>query len=244
MLALGTIVNTGAILVGGTAGALLKNGISEKYKSMIQNSIGLAVIAIGISGTAQGMLTCVSGGTLERSYTMVMIFSLLIGGIIGELLNIEGHLDHIGQRLQNHFKDGNGVSEGFIIATLLFCVGAMSIVGALEDGLNGNPSTLYAKAILDGVMAAVLASTFGYGVLFSAASVLIYQGSITLLAGVVKPLLTTSVITQISVVGNVLILAIGFSMLGIKKIKVGNLIPAVFIPIVYYSIQQIVLHMG
>lgn len=240
MIGMGTIVNTGAIVAGGLVGGALKNGIPLKYKQIITQAVGLAVGVIGLTGAVQGMLTAGSGGTLSRSYSMTVIFSLLIGGVLGELLAIEERLDHMGRRLQNRFgSDSGSVADGFVTATLLFCVGAMAIVGSIQDGLTGNPSTLFAKAILDGVMAAVFASTMGFGVILSAASVLIYQGSITLLAGVIRPWLTPGVITQTSAVGSVLILALGISLLDIKKLRVGNLIPAVFAPFVWYLLTRL-----
>lgn len=240
MIGMGTIVNTGAIVAGGLVGGALKNGIPLKYKQIITQAIGLAVGVIGLTGVVQGMLAAGSGGALTRSYSMTVIFSLLIGGVLGELLAIEERLDHMGRRLQNRFgSDSGSVAEGFVTATLLFCVGAMAIVGSIQDGLTGNPSTLFAKAILDGVMAAVFASTMGFGVILSAASVLVYQGSITLLAGVIRPWLTQSVITQTSAVGSVLILALGINLLDIKKIRVGNLVPAVFAPFVWYLLTQL-----
>lgn len=241
MIGMGTIVNTGVIVAGGLFGGALRNGIPEKYKRIITQAIGLAVGVIGLTGVVQGMLTADSHGGLTRSYSMTVIFSLLVGGVLGEALAIEERLDHLGRRLQNRFGSGSGsVAEGFVTATLLFCVGAMAIVGSIQDGLTGNPSTLYAKAILDGVMAAVFASTMGFGVILSAASVLVYQGSITLLAGLIRPWLTDAVITQTSAVGSVLILALGINLLDIKKIRVGNLVPAVFAPFVWYLLTQLV----
>ena len=240
MIGLGTVVNTAAIVAGGAAGGLLRNGIPTKYKEIILQAVGLSTMIIGISGVMQGMLVAGSGGILSRDYTMTMIFSLIIGGLAGELLRLEQRLDHMGQCLQRRFRGGGSVSEGFVSATLLFCVGAMAIVGSLQDGLTGNASTLYAKSILDGVMAAVFASTMGYGVILSAGSVLVYQGSITLLARFIRPWLTQTVITEISVVGSVLILGIGINILGIKKLRVGNLVPAVFVPVVYGLIRMLI----
>lgn len=240
MIGMGTIVNTGAIVAGGLMGGALKNGIPLKYKQIITQAIGLAVGVIGLTGTVQGMLTAGSGGALARAYSMTVIFSLLIGGVLGEMLAIEERLDHMGRRLQNRFgSDSGSVAEGFVTATLLFCVGAMAIVGSIQDGLTGNASTLFAKAVLDGVMAAVFASTMGFGVILSAVSVLVYQGGITLLAGVIRPWLTQSVITQTSAVGSVLILALGINLLDIKKIRVGNLVPAVFAPFVWNLLTRL-----
>jgi len=235
MIALGTIVNVAAITAGGTIGTLIKRGLPDRFKDITIQSIGLSVCMIGVSGTLQGMFKVVEGGSIDKQYTMIMIFSLIIGGLIGEMINIENKLDKLGNWFQSKFaKEGGSFAQGFVTASLVFCVGAMAIVGSLEDGLLGNPSTLFAKSILDGVFSLVLASTMGIGVVFSAVPVLIYQGGITLLAGLIKPLMTDVVISQMSMVGSILILGIGINMLEIKKVKVGNLLPAMFIPVAYY----------
>ncbi|MCX7921633.1 MAG: DUF554 domain-containing protein [Clostridia bacterium] len=240
MIGLGTIVNAGAIILGGVSGTFIKNGLPQRYKDIVMQAIGLAVLMVGIGGTLQGTYLVVSGGKLDRQYTMIMIFSLVIGGLIGEFLDIEGKLEKMGRWFQDKFAKGSGTfAEGFVTASLIYCVGAMAIVGSLEDGLTGNASTLFAKSILDGVSAVVFAATLGIGVAFSALPILLYQGGITLLAGFIKPWLTDIVITQMSMVGSILIMAIGMNMLEIKKIKVGNLLPAIFIPFVYYLITNI-----
>jgi Uncharacterized membrane protein, possible Na+ channel or pump len=237
MIGLGTIVNAAAIIFGALIGLLLKNGISERYKIILMQAIGLSVVIIGISGTLQGMYKVLDTGKLDRSYIMTMIFSLVIGSITGEALGIEKRLENLGEKLQNRFsKSGGTFAEGFVTASLVYCIGAMAIMGALEDGLMNNYSTLFSKAILDGVSAVVFSATMGIGVLFSSVPVFVYQGSITLLAGALKPVLTPEVISQISVVGSVLILGIGINILEIKKIKVGNMLPAIFIPVIYYVI--------
>ena len=238
MTGLGTIVNTAAILVGGIAGTLIKNGLSKKYKDIVMQAIGLSVFIIGVSGALQGIFAVNDAGHLDREYIMIMIASLVVGGIAGELVRIEDRLDSLGKWFQGRFSKGNGsFSEGFVTASLVYCVGAMAIVGSLEDGLSGNTATLFAKSILDGVTAMIFASTLGIGVAFSALPVLLYQGTITLLAGVLKPWLTDVVISQTSVVGEVLILAIGLNLLGVTKIKVSNLLPAVFVPILCQAVQ-------
>lgn len=237
MIGMGTIVNTAAIIVGGIAGTLIKNGLGKKYKDIVMQAIGLSVIIVGISGALQGIYSVVETGKLDRLYITMMIASLVVGGIAGELAGVEDKLEHLGKWFQSRFSKGNGsFSEGFVTASLVFCVGAMAIVGSLEDGLSGDTATLFAKSILDGVAAMIFASTLGFGVAFSALPVLLYQGSITLLAGVLKPWLTDVVISQTSVAGGVLILAIGFNLLGITKIKIGNMLPAVFIPLVVQAV--------
>lgn len=240
MIGIGTIVNTGAVIVGGLAGYFLKSGIPERYKKIVMQGIGLSVLFIGISGTIKEMITIVNGNKLDSQFTMLMIFSLVIGGLIGEFLKIEKRLENIGTWIQSKIPaKGGSFSEGFVSASLIYCVGAMAIVGALEDGLTGNTSTLFAKSILDGVTAVIFGATMGIGVAFSSVSVLVYQGSITLLAGFVKPWLNDTVISQMSLIGGVLIFAIGLNLLEIKKINIGNLLPAVFIPVLYYILRNL-----
>jgi uncharacterized membrane protein YqgA involved in biofilm formation len=235
VIGLGTIVNVVAIIAGGIIGVFIKRGLPNRFKDTVVQAIGLSVCMIGISGALQGMFKVIEGGSIDKQYTMILIFSLIIGGLIGELINIEDKLDRVGNWFQYRFaKEGGSFAQGFVTASLVFCVGAMAIVGSLEDGLLGNPSTLFAKSILDGVLSIVLASTMGIGVVFSAVPILIYQGGVTLLAGLVKPLLTDVVILQMSMVGSILILGIGINILEIKKVKVGNLLPAMFVPIAYY----------
>lgn len=239
MIGLGTVVNTAAIIAGGVAGTFIKSGLPERFKKIVMQAIGLAVLLIGVSGTLQGMYKVLDGGKLDRQYTMLMIFSLVIGAIAGEWLNIEDKLEKLGQWFQARFAKGGGnFAEGFVTASLIYCVGAMAIVGALEDGLTGSTGTLFAKSILDGVSAVVFAATLGPGVAFAALPVLVYQGGITVMASFIEPFLTPEVITQVSLVGSVLILGIGLTMLEIKKIKVGNMLPAILVPFVYYIIKS------
>jgi uncharacterized membrane protein YqgA involved in biofilm formation len=240
MIGLGTIVNAGVIVAGSLAGLFIKNGIPHRFKETVMQGIGLSVLIIGISGALQGIYKVTESGSIDRIYIMTMILSLVIGGAAGELLNVEDKLDKVGRWVQKRFakSDGNFV-EGFITASLVFCVGAMAIVGSLEDGLTGNAGTLYAKSILDGVSSVIFSATMGIGVLLSALPVLVYQGIITLLAGMIKPWLTDVVVSQISLVGSVLIMAIGLNMLDIKRIKVGNLLPAMFLPLIFYIVSTI-----
>jgi uncharacterized protein len=240
LIGLGTIVNTAAIILGGVSGTFIKSGLPQRYKNIIMQAIGLSVLVVGVSGALQGMYKITSEGTISREYITVMIFSLVIGSIIGEFINIEEKLDNMGLWFQKRFIKGDSTfAQGFVTASLIYCVGAMAIVGSLEDGLIGNTNTLFAKSILDGVSAIVFAATMGIGVAFSAIPVLIYQGSITLLAGFIKPWLTADVISQMSLVGSILIMGIGLTMLEIKKIKVGNMLPAIFLPFIFYISQKL-----
>ena len=224
----GTIVNVFAIIAGSLTGVALSGGIPKKYTDTIMEGIGLAVILIGLKGA------------LKSDDLLLVIFSLVIGSIIGEFLKIEDRLERMGRWLETRFsKAGDGIAKGFVTASLIYCVGSMAIVGALESGLTGNHQTLFAKSVLDGVSAVVFASTFGIGVLFSAVPVLLYQGSITLTASLVKPLLTPVVVTQMSAVGGLLIVGIGLNLLEIRKIKVGNMLPAIGIPLIYFMIRTL-----
>ncbi|WPX08725.1 DUF554 domain-containing protein [Anaerocellum danielii] len=245
MIGLGTIVNTAAVIIGSILGLVLKFGIPERFKSTIMQAISLSVIFIGISGVLQGIFKVLNSGRIDRQYIMLMIFSLVIGGLAGEILKIEDFLDRLGERIKKAVSkviksENSTFTEGFVTASLVFCVGAMAIVGSLEDGLNRNFSILFAKSILDGVTSVIFSATLGIGVMFSSVAVLIYQGSITLLAGLIKPFLTDTVVLQMSMVGSVLIFAIGLNMLGVSKIKVGNLLPAIFVPAVYYAITCLI----
>lgn len=245
MIGLGTIVNAAAVIVGSILGLVLKFGIPERFKSTIMQAISLSVIFIGTSGVLQGIFKILNSGKIDRQYIMLMIFSLVIGGLVGEILRIEDFLDRLGERIRKAVSkvinpENSTFTEGFVTASLVFCVGAMAIVGSLEDGLNHNFSILFAKSILDGVTSIIFSATLGIGVMFSSVVILLYQGSITLLAGLIKPFLTDTVVLQMSMVGSVLIFAIGFNMLGISKIKVGNLLPAIFVPAVWYVVNLLI----
>lgn len=225
---LGTIINSIAIIAGSLLGIGLKNGIKDDYKNTIMDGIGLAVVVIGIMGG------------IKSNNIVLVIASIVLGSLIGEIIGIEVKLDNLGIKMGNRFgKDDSNFSRGFVTASLVYCVGAMAIVGALESGLLNQHDTLYAKSILDGITAIIFASTLGIGVAFSAIAVFLYQGSISLLAYYVKDILTAEVINEMSAVGGILIMAIGINSLGIKKIKVGNMLPAVFIPIIYHIIRSI-----
>jgi uncharacterized membrane protein YqgA involved in biofilm formation len=241
MIGFGTIVNVIAIIAGGACGIILKKGIPEGFKTTIMQAIGLAVMIVGISGALQGIYSVTAEGKLDRNYITGMILSLVIGSILGEILKIEENLDKLGAWFQNRFaKNETNFAKGFVTASLVYCVGAMAIVGALEDGLYGKVDILFAKAMLDGISAIVFSATLGVGVIFSSLPVLAYQGLITILAGALKPLLSDVVVSQMSLTGSVLILAIGFNMLEIKKFKVGNMLPSIFMPLIYSLLYGII----
>ncbi len=209
---------------------LVKRGLKEKYKKTVMQAIGLSVIFIGASGAISGLLN-------PNSEPVLFIISLVIGGIAGEVLGIENALEKLGMLIQRKVgpKEHN-IAQGFVTASLIFCVGTMAIIGSLESGLMGDHNILYAKSILDGVTSMILASTLGIGVIFSAAAVFIYQGAIILFAGFLEPFLTAEVIREISIIGGILIFGIGTNMLEITKIKTANLLPAIIVPVIYYMI--------
>ncbi len=227
---LGNYVNTIAIIVGTILGLLIHRGLKEDYKNTMMQAIGLSVLFIGAATALNGLLD-------PESEAILFIISLVIGGIVGEMLGLDGALNRLGQFLQNQVGRGDhNVARGFVTASLIFCVGTMAIIGSLESGLRGNYDMLFAKSILDGVTSMVLATTLGIGVAFSAAAVFIYQGAIIIFAGTLEPILTIQVIREISIIGGILIFAIGLNMLEIIKVRTVNLLPAVLVPILYYFI--------
>ncbi|MBR3870217.1 MAG: DUF554 domain-containing protein [Clostridia bacterium] len=239
----GTLVNAAAIIVGTVIGILFRKGLSEKLKTNLQNAIFISVIIMGIAGALANCIKVTENG-IETTDLLLMVISLAIGTVIGELCKIDVGFEKIGKALGNKFAghgDGDTFVKGFVSASVIFCVGAMAIVGSIEDGMAGNPHMLYIKALLDGVTSMILATTLGLGVAFSALAIIIYQGAITLLAVVAGSFIPADVISQMSLVGNVLIMCIGFTTLDIKKINVANMLPSIFIPAVYALIKNIIL---
>lgn len=219
---LGTLVNTFAIVLGGFLGLLFGGVLTDKIKTTVIQGIGLAVLLIGLSMA------------LQTKNPLVIIASLVIGGIIGESVDIELRLHQFGQWLEKKVPNGGEsgrFTKAFVTASLIYCVGAMAIMGSLESGLNGNHTILYAKSMLDGISAIVFASSMGAGVIVSAVPVLLYQGGITLSAGLIQGVLSGAVIAEMSATGGLLILGIGLNILQIAEIKVGNLLPGIFVAI-------------
>lgn len=219
---LGNIVNTVAILAGGLLGILFGNAIPDKMKKTVIQGLGLAIILIGMSMA------------LQTKNTLVVIASLVIGGIIGEWIDIEERLKQLGNWLEKLLASKNqtgNFTKAFVSSSLIFCVGAMAIMGSLESGLKGVHDILFAKAMLDGISAIVFASSMGIGVIASAIPVFVYQGAITLSAGFLQGILSSPVVAEMSATGGLLIIGIGLTILEIKEIKVGNLLPSIFIAI-------------
>ncbi len=231
----GTIINTVLILIGSLAGMLCKKLLPERLKNTLLQTVGLVVVFVGIGGAVSAALTY-EDGAFGTKDTLNMILSMVLGTLVGECINIEKRLDTFGNFCRRKLVHGDSHStfaEGFVTASLIFVVGAMAVVGALDNGIRGDSSTLVAKGVIDCITGMVLASTLGVGVLFSAVPVFVYQGAIALLGVYIEPYLSAAVISQMSLSGSVLIFAIGINMLGFTKIKVGNMLPAIFMPILF-----------
>lgn len=237
---IGTLVNAAAIVAGCFIGLIFKRLISEKMNSGIMHALGLCTMSLGLAGIICAGTELVGDGLSSRG-TMVMIVSIVVGTIVGELIDIDLRLDNLGKAVEKRFaaESSGSFSRGFVTATLTVCVGAMAIVGALDDGLRHDPSVLFAKSVLDFVICIIFASTLGIGAMFSAVSVLVYQGLITLFASLLEPLLTDTVVTQMSFVGNILIFGIGLNFIYKPRIKLANMLPSVFVPIIWYALQRI-----
>jgi len=216
----GTIVNVIAIFLGCSVGFILKSRFPEKIGKVVMQALGLASLLIGAQMA------------LKTNNILLVIFSLVIGGVIGEIIGIEEGLERFGERVKLKFKTNDTSErfvEGFVTASLLYCVGSMAIMGALKEGLSGNPDILYAKSLMDGVTSLAFTAAMGIGVLFSVIPVFLYQGGITLLSRLIKDFLSPEIINEMTAVGGILILGIGFGLLEIRKIKIGNLLPAILV---------------
>ena len=225
----GVIINVAAVLAGGTLGLLLGGRVPQRLREKIMQGLALCILLIGAQGA------------LETANVLAVIVCMVAGGLLGETLDIEKRLESLGALAERKFAHGgqNGrFAQGFITASLLFCVGAMAVVGSLNAGLTGDNSTLIAKAALDLVTAVFFAAALGPGVLLAAAAVLVYQDAIALIAGWLAPVLTDAIVTEMSAVGGLLIMGLSFNMLGMAKIRVGNLLPAIFLPILYFPIAN------
>lgn len=234
MIGLGTLINTAAVVFGGLLGLMLKNGVAKKFESILMKSLGLATIFIGASGVLKYMLV-IDGTTLATQGTMLLIFSLVFGCLIGQWVDLESKMESIGIKLKNAVKvqNDNHFVEGFVTTSLIICVGAMAIVGSMQDGLSGDSSMLIAKSLLDFAIVTVLASTYGVGVVFSAAAIFIYQGSITLIAAIFGSVISAVLIEQLSFVGSALIFCVGANLVKEKTFPVANMLPALLIPVLY-----------
>lgn len=237
MIGLGTIVNVAAIVAGGCLGTLFGGGLKEHYQIALTRSLGLATMFIGIAGALSGMLEVVDGQFVEKD-TLGMILALALGTLIGEFLDFDGLLERLGHWLKERAarSDDARFVEGFVTASLVVCVGAMAIVGSIQDGLSGNPATLYTKSILDFTIVMVFASTYGRGAIFSALPVGVLQGSVTLLAGLVAPVFTPAIIANLSFLGSILIFCVGINLSFGSRFRVANMLPALVLGGIYTAL--------
>ena len=220
---IGTLINCAAIVLGTCLGLLLRRGMKPAVSHTVMQGVGLSVILIGLMGA------------IETGNMLLVILSMVLGGVAGALIDIDGRMNRLGQWAQRKLTrgedEGSTFAKGFVTASLVYCVGAMAVVGALDSGIRGDHSTLIAKAALDGVTAVIFASSLGIGVMLSAVPVLIYQGAIALLGNAVAPLLSDAVITEISVTGSLMIIGITLNVLGVTKLRILNMTPALLLPI-------------
>lgn len=237
MIGIGTLLNTGAIVAGGLVGLLFSKGLKEATRDMLMKACGIAVIFIGVSGALSGMLT-ITDGIISTKGTMLLIFSLVLGSLAGQWIDIESKLDILGEKIKKAIKRKNDSRfvDGFVNASLTVCIGAMAIVGSMQDGMSGDFSMLAAKSVLDFVVVIVFASAYGLGAVFSAVPVLVYQGVITLIAAFCGSFVSQVIIDDLSFVGSVLIFCVGVNLAFGKKFKVGNMLPALIIPVLYEAI--------
>ena len=221
----GAFVNFILVIVGSSIGILLKRGIPKKIQKTLVSAVAMCVLYIGITGLFE-----------KNINALIVIISMALGAIIGQAIDLDRLINKLAEKIENKFKkvdsENGKIAEGFVSATLLFCVGAMTVVGSIDSGISGDNTTLYSKSVIDLISSAVLASSLGFGVVLSSLGVLVIEGVLTLLAVVVQPILTSDVVAYMSVIGSLLIIAIALNMLKITNIKVMNIIPAIFIPIV------------
>lgn len=227
MVGLGTIINSAAIIVGGVFGHLFGKTLNERIQDSLQKASGICVLFIGIAGAMEGMLK-LSGSSLSAGRSMLIVASLALGALVGEILNIEHGFERFGEWLK--VKTGNAKDksfvEGFVTASLTVCIGAMAVVGSIKDGISGDYSILVTKAILDLIIITVMTCSLGKGCAFSAIPVAVFQGLITALARLIKPLMTDGALANLSLIGSILIFCVGVNLVWDKRIKVANLLPS------------------
>lgn len=229
----GTLVNTATVVLGGFIGILIRKAILERLSSRLMSALGLCTLLIGLTGVIH-VKQFDGDDAVYSPNIMLIILLMVIGTLIGELIDLDGKINKLGNWIENKFKKSDGktsIAEGFVTASLLFCVGAMTIVGSIESGLTGDNSTIFAKSLLDFIAAIVFASSLGIGVVLSSAFVLVYQGSLTIIAYFAGSVLSNYMISQMSFVGNLVIIALSLNMLKITELKVMNYVPAILMPI-------------
>jgi hypothetical protein len=239
----GTLINVVAVVIGTAAGTLLGDRLPDRLRETVMHALGLVTLAVGMDGALEAFRPPLA--ELTRASVLLVLGSVLVGGVVGEMLRIEDRLNALGDRLKRRFAGDHEhqarFTEGFVAASLLFCVGPMAIVGSIQDGLHGDVQLLAIKSMLDGFAALALASALGWGVGFSILPLLVYQGSITLAAASLSDALTPEVVAGLTSAGGILILAISLRLLELKQVRVGNLLPALlFAPVAVWVTQALV----
>lgn len=236
MTGLGTIANTGAIVLGGMVGLLCGKKLGKRYQETITAGMSVAVMFVGVAGTLQEMLKAGADGRLVSQGGLMLVVSLALGAVLGEWLDLDEKMERFGvwiRRVTHNENDGSFINA-FVMASLTFCIGAMAIVGSIEDGLKGDASILYLKSVMDGVFTIVLVASLGKGAIFSAIPIFLYQGGITLGAKLIAPVFTPEAMSNMSYVGNLLIFCVGWNLIhGEKKVRVANLLPSLLVAIVW-----------
>lgn len=235
----GVLFNGAAAFMGGLLGLLFKKGIPKSMESSINKAMGMVVVIIGINGVISNMITIGDNRSLHSKGELLLVVSFAIGTLAGELLKLDDRFNNFSNKIEQHFHM-DGFSEGFITASSIFCIGAMGIIGSLTSGTTGDNSILITKSIIDFVTAIILAASLGIGVMFSFLPIILYQGTIFLLAGVLGNILVGELLTQVCMIGYTLIICIGLNLMGIIKFKTVNMLPALLIPVIYYGILRII----
>ena len=230
----GTLVNCAAVIVGGAIGVIFKKGIKDSYTESINRSLGIAILIIGLNGVISNMFS-VADGKISSSGELLLVAFLVLGTLIGEVLKLESRFGKFCEKIEKKFRAG-GFASGFINGTILFCVGAMAIIGSINDGLTGDSSVLFVKSALDFISAIIFGATLGYGVIFTFIPLLVYQGGITLLAGTLSGILQGELLSQVCMVGYAIIIAIGVNFIFGKKFNTLNMLPGILLPVVYHYI--------
>ena len=233
MPGLGTIINVAGIILGGLAGLIFKKALKPRVQDTLMMACGISVLFLGIAGAMEQTLTAVQDGTLKSGGTMMVIASLVLGGVIGELIDIESAMERFGRWLRKitHSERDGGFVDAFLTATLTVCIGAMAIVGSIQDGILHDCSTLTAKAVLDLIIVMIMTATKGKGCIFSAIPVAVFQGTITALSRLIETIMTPHALSYLSLVGSILIFCVGVNLVWGKKIRVANLLPSVVLAV-------------
>ncbi len=234
MIGFGTVMNACAIIMGGVMGLTIGKGLTKRFQDILMSVLGLCVMFMSVAGVLKGMFV-IANEQIATQGTLMMIFSLAIGAIVGEAIDIERRTEQFGEWLKKKAgnKKDNRFVDGFVMSSLTVCVGAMAVIGAINDGISGDHSILLTKAILDAIIILIMTTSYGKGCIFSAIPVVLFQGSITILARFIQPIMTEQALSNLSLVGSILIFCVGINLAFGKKFKVGNLLPSIVVAVIW-----------